>query len=92
MHHVAVAYGGSGGLPLKGTPTDAISPIILTLFNAINQSFFLSFFYMLSGYFVPRSYDKKGPVKFIKDRLIRLGIPLLVYTTLIAPFIDYMII
>jgi fucose 4-O-acetylase-like acetyltransferase len=92
LHHVAVAYGGSGGWPLKEDPTDDISPIILTLFNAINQSFFLSLFYMLSGYFVSRSYDKKGPAKFIKDRLIRLGIPLLVYTTLIITFIDFMII
>ena len=92
LHHVAVAYGGIGGWPLKEDPTDAISPIILTLFNAINQSFFLSFFYMLSGYFVPGSCDKKGPAKFIKDRLIRLGIPLLVYTTLIATFIDFMIV
>lgn len=91
FHHVAVAYGGSGGWPLKETPTDEISPIIFLLFNAINQSYVLSFFYLLSGYFVPRSYDKKGPKIFLKDRLIRLGIPVLVYTTLITPIIDYIV-
>ena len=91
LHHIAVAYGGSGGWPLKEDPTDDISPILLTLFNAINQSFFLSFFYMLSRYFIPGSYDKKGPAKFIKDRLIRLGIPLLVYTTIISVFIDFIV-
>ena len=91
LHHVAVAYGGSGGWPLKETPTDEISPIIFLFFNGINQSYVLSFFYLLSGYFVPRSYDKKGPKIFLKDRLIRLGIPLLVYTTLITPIIDYIV-
>lgn len=91
LHHVAVAYGGSGGWPLKETPTDEISPIIFLFFNAINQSYVLSFFYLLSGYFVPRSYDKKGPKIFLKDRLIRLGIPLLVYTILIVPIIDYIV-
>ncbi len=91
LHHVAVAYGGSGGWPLKETPTDEISPIIFLFFNAINQSYVLSFFYLLSGYFVPRSYDKKGSKIFLKDRLIRLGIPLLVYTTLIVPIIDYIV-
>ncbi len=91
LHHVAVAYGGSGGWPLKETPTDEISPIIFLFFNAINQSYVLSFFYLLSGYFVPRSYDKKGPKIFLKDRLIRLGIPLLVYTILIVPTIDYIV-
>ncbi|NYT00991.1 MAG: acyltransferase, partial [Methanocellales archaeon] len=91
IHHVAVAYGGSGGWPLKEIPTDEISPIIFLLFNAINQSYVLSFFFLLSGYFVPRSYDKKGPKIFLKDRLIRLGIPVLVYTTLITPIIDYIV-
>jgi len=72
LHHVAVAYGGSGGWPLKEAPSDAISPIILFLFNAINQSYVLSFFFLLAGYFIPRSYDKKGPIRFLTDRLIRL--------------------
>ena len=88
---MAVGYGGSGGWPIKETPTDGISPLLLLLFNAINQSYFLSFFYLLSGYFVPRSYDRKGPKKFLIDRLIRLGIPLLVYAALIAQLIEYVI-
>jgi glucan biosynthesis protein C len=92
LHHVAVAYGGSGGWPLKEIPTDSISPMIFLLFNAINQSFFLSLFYMLSGYFVPRSFDKKGPGKFLLDRLIRLGIPLLVYTTVISTLVDFLVV
>lgn len=91
LHHVAVAYGGSGGWPLKEAPSDPISPIILFLFNAINQSYVLSLFFLLAGYFVPRSYDKKGPIRFVRDRLIRLGVPLLFFTALIAPFIDYLI-
>jgi peptidoglycan/LPS O-acetylase OafA/YrhL len=92
LHHVAVAYGGSGGWPLKETPTDSLSPILLLLFNAINQSFFLSLFFMLSGYFVPRSYDRKGAGRFLLDRLIRLGIPLLVYTTVIATVVDFLVV
>jgi glucan biosynthesis protein C len=92
LHHVAFAYGGSGGWPLKEIPTDSISPMIFFLFNAINQSFFLSFFYMLSGYFVPRSYDRKGPGRFILDRLIRLGIPLLVFTTIISTLVDFLVV
>lgn len=91
LHHVAVAYGGSGGWPLKEAPSDAISPIILFLFNAINQSYVLSFFFLLAGYFIPRSYDKKGPIRFLTDRLIRLAIPLLIFTTLIIALIDYLV-
>ncbi len=89
LHHVAVGYGGSGGWPFKEVPTDGISPILLGLFNGINQSYFLSFFYLLSGYFLPRSYDRKGPKKCFTDRLIRLGIPVLIYIVLIAQVVDY---
>ncbi len=91
LHHVAVGYGGSGGWPIKESPTDEISPILFLIFNVINQSYFLSFFYLLSGYLVPRSYDKKGAHKFLIDRLIRLGIPLLIYMVFIDPLIDYII-
>ena len=91
LHHVAVAYGGSGGWPLKEPASDSISPIVLLLFNGINQSFVLSLFFLLSGYFTIQSYNKKGSFKFLKDRFIRLGIPLLVYTILIAPTINFFI-
>jgi fucose 4-O-acetylase-like acetyltransferase len=92
LHHVAVGYGGSGGWPIRETPTDGISPILLLLFNAVNQSYFMAFFFLLAGYFVPRSYDRKGPLQFVLDRLVRLGIPLVVYVVFIAPFIDYVVI
>lgn len=85
IHHVAVAYGGSGGWPLKETPTDVISPIIFLLFNAVNQSYFMSFFFILAGYFTPRSLEKKGSISFIKGRLIRLGIPMLFFLLILAP-------
>jgi len=85
LHHVAVAYGGSGGWPLKETPTDAISPIIFLMFNAINQSYFMSFFFILAGYFTPRSLERKGSTLFIKGRLIRLGIPMLFFVLILAP-------
>ncbi len=91
LHHAAIAYGGSGGWAIKEAASDPISPIIFTLFNAINQSFFMSAFFLLAGYFTPRSYEEKGPLKFIKDRLIRLGIPLALFILIIQPINLYVI-
>jgi glucan biosynthesis protein C len=34
---------------------------------------------------VPGSYDRKGAGHFVKDRLIRLGIPLIIYSWIISP-------
>jgi glucan biosynthesis protein C len=38
---------------------------------------------LLAGYFTPGSFEKKGVGPFLRDRFIRLGIPLVVYTTLV---------
>lgn len=42
-------------------------------------------FFLLAGYFIPGSYDRKGTGPFIKDRLIRLGIPMLVFYFVLNP-------
>lgn len=91
LHHISIGYGGAGDWIIKEPPTDSISPIILTLFNALNQSYFMSLFFLLSGYFVPSSLDKKGAIRFFKDRLIRLGLPIIVFALLFARIVDYVV-
>jgi hypothetical protein len=56
---------------------------------AINQSFFMGFHFMISSYFCPGSYDRKGAGPYLKDRLKRLGIPLLFYIVVISPLLEY---
>ncbi len=91
LHHAAIAYGGVGDWGIKDPATDEISPIFLTLFNAINQSYFMSAFFLFAGYFTPRSFEKKGAGQFILDRLIRLGIPIVIYTTLLINLNAYIL-
>lgn len=93
LHHTAITYGADGSWVIKDVETTdlTVTAIVLTLFTAINQSFFMGLFFFLSGYFTPASFDRKGAVLFLKDRVIRLGIPLLVYTLLIGPFIQYIV-
>jgi hypothetical protein len=45
----------------------------------------MGLFFLVSGYFTAASFDRKGPRRFCIDRLLRLGIPLLVYDWLINP-------
>jgi glucan biosynthesis protein C len=35
------------------------------------------------------SLERKGPRRFAKERLIRLGIPLAAYTLLVSPALEY---
>jgi hypothetical protein len=89
----ALAYGGAGSWAVRDPAIDKISPILLGFFNALNQSYFMSAFFLLAGYFTPRSLEKKGVKQFLTDRLIRrLGIPpILIYTTLIINLSEYML-
>ncbi|EHQ27687.1 acyltransferase family protein [Mucilaginibacter paludis] len=91
LHHTLVTYGAPGGwyYTQKATHIGALLP--MTLFVSINQSFFMGSFFMLSAYFTPPSYDRKGAGKFIADRLIRLGIPLLFYSFIFSPLLSYMV-
>lgn len=82
FHHTAIVYGGAGGWYWRQEPE--ASARALVFFNAVNQSFFMGFFFLLAGYFTPASYDKKGPRRFLMERFLRLGLPLAIYFFLIS--------
>ena len=48
-----------------------ISSWSLYFFN----TFFMYMLFLISGYFVPRSVQKKGVTRYLKERLLRIGIP-----------------
>lgn len=64
---------------------------ILAWFLTGSVAFFLSLFFMISGYFTPGSYDRKGAHLFLKDRFVRLGIPFAVFYLVIMPFFMYVL-
>jgi fucose 4-O-acetylase-like acetyltransferase len=64
---------------------DVFSFMVLTMHNCVVQSFSMGLFFFISGYFTAGSYARKGPRRFLTDRLLRLGIPLLLYDWLINP-------
>jgi len=87
MHHVGQAYGATGGGWFYSYPGDRAKP--LQLFFVFNASFFMGLFFFISGYFFPQSFDRHGAGKFIKDKLVRFGIPLVFAYLLMAPLLEY---
>jgi fucose 4-O-acetylase-like acetyltransferase len=86
LHHTAITYGAMGGWfynELK--PSGSVSSLLLTLFCATNQAYFMGFFFLLAGFFTPGSLERKGYTRFICDRLLRLGVPLLVFGLILGP-------
>jgi len=85
LHHIAITYGANGSFYYVEPATSSASAALLTLFVGLNQAWFLGCFFLISGYFSPGSFDRKGPKQFLKDRLIRLGIPLLIFFFVLNP-------
>ena len=83
LHHAAITYGGSGGWYWRELPNASSVPLIML--NAIDQSFFMGFFFLLSGYFMVASLERKTTANFLIDRFLRLGIPLLFYFFVLSP-------
>jgi peptidoglycan/LPS O-acetylase OafA/YrhL len=86
VFHAAITYGGDGGWFYHEVEHSASpSSLLLTLFCATNQAYFMSFFFLLAGYFTPPSLERKGYARFIGDRFLRLGLPLLAFGLLLGP-------
>jgi peptidoglycan/LPS O-acetylase OafA/YrhL len=86
LHHTAITYGAPGGwwwteLKPSGTPAS----LLLTFFVSTNQAYFMGFFFLLAGYFTPGSLERKGYGRFIGDRFLRLGLPLLAFILVLGP-------
>ncbi len=90
MQHIAVTYSGLGDwYYVESKELDVIQTVLFGFYQAFTQSYFMGFLFLIAGYFVPTSYDKKGAGKFVKDRFVRLGIPTIIYMLIIHPLVVF---
>ncbi len=59
------------------------------LFFSVNEAFFMGLFFLMAGYFHPGSLDRKGPLRFVLDRLWRFGVPIVIMVLGITPIFIY---
>ena len=85
IHVVPLAF-TSGWIGVRvstsGSP-DAFFGVAGSFFAYFCNTFFMCMLFLISGYFVPRSVHKKGIARYLKDRLLRIGVPFLVGLLLI---------
>jgi glucans biosynthesis protein C len=89
LHHIMITYAGSGSWIYTENRQDLATEVVGSIFCTVNQAFFMGLFLFISAYFVPGAYDRKSPARFWKDRMIRLGIPLAMYSWLVHPLLIY---
>jgi glucan biosynthesis protein C len=90
LGHLSVTYGVTADWYYY--ESGEVSPLAyaLTMMAVVLAvGFGMGLFFMIAGYFTPGAYDRKGPTRFLTDRLKRLGIPWLIYEVVINPLVHY---
>jgi peptidoglycan/LPS O-acetylase OafA/YrhL len=98
-HHAVLAYHPYAPAPAAFSGENlfwAAFPIVDTqrwsgidVFVGFNDTFFMSLLFFLSGIFVPQGFRQKGIGGFLRDRVMRLGLPFLAAAALVAPLAYY---
>jgi glucan biosynthesis protein C len=83
-HHAADTYATSSDWYVQQPGQDA-GAFVLSVFIVVDQAWFMGMFFLLSGLFVPGALDRKGPGRFTRDRLLRLGLPVVGYVLVVRP-------
>ena len=83
FHHAGQAYGYGGEWAYTPSNPAEVMPWIWHFFST-NAAFFMGLYFFISGYFVPGSYDRQGFGTFIRKKILRLGVPLLLMGSLLT--------
>jgi len=88
MHHTLIGYGGLGNVDgfVVGNFHNVFGGMATAVLG-INQSFFMCLFFFISGYFTPSSLARKGVRDFIREKFMRLGLPLFVFFFFLNVFV-----
>jgi glucan biosynthesis protein C len=91
LTHLAITYGAFGSWYYHEVSGVSVSAVLLTLLTSLFQCFSMGFFFMIAAYFVPSSLNRKGTGRFVHDRLVRLGVPLVIWVLLISPVFGFLV-
>jgi len=84
IHHAVIPYTYFGH-------TDPTSWIGFDMIVLATDSFFMAMFFFLSGLFAWSGIARKGPLNYLSDRVLRLGVPFVICAFTVIPIAYYAI-
>jgi hypothetical protein len=91
--HAVLGYAGSlevwsyGGVR-EVTLSPAVEVVLLVAITPFGL-FVIALLFLVAGLLTRQSVERKGTARFVRDRLLRLGLPFAVYALLIQPAVMY---
>jgi hypothetical protein len=90
--HACVTYSHVGRWYMKEDPDPPpYIKVAFVFWQGHLQSFFMGVLFLVAGYFAHGSLSRRGPAAFVRERLVRLGLPTLLYMLAIGPLITFVI-
>ena len=90
--HACVTYSHVGSWYVNEQPEPGMPVKLAFVFwQGHLQAFFMGLLFFLAGVFAHRSLVRHGPLPFLRERAVRLGLPALLYMMLIHPFMVYVL-
>ena len=92
--HSAVTYSGFGSwYYIEGSPENLplFEMVVFGFLQSFLQAWFMGILFFISAFFTARSLAKYGSKTLIKERLFRLGLPVLLFMLIVDPFISRLV-
>ena len=90
--HACVTYSHVGSwYVMEGPEPPLVNKVAFLFWQGHLQSFFMGILFLLAGYFADGSLRRRGPSGFVRERLVRLGLPTLLYMLALHPLIVFVI-
>jgi fucose 4-O-acetylase-like acetyltransferase len=93
--HAIQGYSEWGSWTYQDIQEVTLSPVVETILVVVMVSlgglFLMALFFLISGLFTQDSLERKGPSRFVTDRLLRLGLPFAIYTLIVWPLTEFAI-
>ncbi|HEX8917389.1 MAG TPA: acyltransferase [Chloroflexota bacterium] len=87
--HAVITYGGLGSWIYLEQSHRSLIMTPLSVLMEIGWLFAVGLFFFVSGLLTPASLEHKGSGRFVRDRLIRLGVPLAAFVLVVMPIVRY---
>jgi hypothetical protein len=90
MTHCAITYGADGTWFYREGGLGWLANV-LDVPMAFGALFAMGAFYFIAGCFTPESLARKGASRFVRDRALRLGVPVAVTVVAVVPLIEVVV-
>lgn len=91
--HAFMGYADFGSWSYQDIQEVTLSPVVETIFVVASVTlgglFLMALFFFISGLMTHDSLARKGAARFVRERVVRLGIPFALYTLVVWPVLEF---